>query len=330
MTLLVCVYEDRHTHVPGVQLLIASLLRHHPDWAVRLRFPAASPALRAWCATRPQVQLLEAPIEGAGSYNIKPHVLLDGLNAGASTCLWLDTDILVNGSLDHLATPPAATLISTLDPWAYTQGANRRASAFGLSPGESLMGPINSAVVRVGQAHRALLSAWIDLLRLPEYQRQQSLPVDARHRLMLGDQDALSALLGAAAWQQTCPLVLLKHPTEVLHHHGAGAFSFQHRRAMVSASGLPPLLHAMGSTKPWMMPSHVSPWRSPRQYYERAYLETSPYVVMARTFREMLPAFQPPWLDSQTLFARLALWWAGGDPVKAGTAQALVHSVRRF
>lgn len=329
MTPLVCAYEDRHTHVPGVQLLIASLLRHQPGWAIRLRFPAAPPALRAWCATKPEVQLLDAPIEGAGSYNIKPHVLLDGLDTGANTCLWLDTDILVNGSLDHLAAPSAETLISTLDPWAYEQGSNRRAGAFGLSPGEPLMGPVNSAVVRVGQAHRAMLSAWIDLLRQPEYKRQQSLPVDDRHRLMLGDQDALSALLGAREWQPTCPLVLLRHPVDVLHHHGAGAFSYQQRRAMGSAAGLPSLLHAMGSTKPWMIPSHVSIWRSPRQYYERAYLETSPYVVKARGYREVLTTSPIPWLESQTLPARLSLWWAEGDPVTAGTFQALLHNLRR-
>lgn len=325
--MLVCIYEDRHSHVPGVQLLVASLARHAPDWAIRLRFPQPPEAFVQWCAQYPQITLVQSPLEGAGSYNIKPHVLLDGLRAQPqhACCLWLDTDVIVRGSLSMLDERQVSpeVLVGTLDPWADTRGCNWRTQAFHLPVGRDLDGPINSAVVRVSHHHVALLEAWVELLRLPEYQAAQATPVAKRNPLMLGDQDVLSALVASVGHAQI-PLRLLAHPTEVLHHHGAGAFAAGSRWRMRLPANLPPLLHAMGTTKPWMMQNQPTPWRSRRAWYERLYLEVSPYLVEARSYRHVLSA-PAPWLEVQTLWAKVALAVCGGNSVLAGWPQAWLH-----
>jgi len=64
---------------------------------------------------------------------------------------------------------------------------------------------------------------------------------------------------------------------------------------------LPPLLHAMGSVKPWQMKRSPSLRHDPRSYYERYYLELSPYLHEARRYRfELDEACE--WLNITTVF----------------------------
>jgi hypothetical protein len=109
--MLVCLYEDRLHELVGPQLLVLSLRRHCPEWDIRLRIPFAPEKVRCWFRRHADVEVITTPVSQAGSYNVKPVILLDALDTGADRCLWLDTDILVNGALDYIAQISASNIV---------------------------------------------------------------------------------------------------------------------------------------------------------------------------------------------------------------------------
>jgi hypothetical protein len=92
---------------------------------------------------------------------------------------------------------------------------------------------------------------------------------------------------------------------------------------------MPPLIHAMGAVKPWRMPDSPNPLHSPRDYYERTYLELSPYVHTARQFRAALDE-EVEWLDIHTLYGMAATLLAFNRPALKGFIQAALHRSRLF
>ncbi len=320
----VCLYEDRPRQVPGLKILLLTLRRFCPSWPVRLRFPAIPHSFRAWLRGFPQVELGEERLPASGSYNVKPSVLLDGLSAGAESCLWLDTDVLVNGSLDFVAAVAPETMVVSQDPWEYGDGSTHRCETMGLTAGRSLSGPINSALVRVTRRHEEFLRAWLGLVSTEVYLAEQAKPVERRNPHMLGDQDVLSALLASREFA-AIPLRRLLHGREMLQHHGAGAYRPGLRWSNL-VHGMPPLIHAMGTVKPWAMPERPGLWRSPRDYYERAYLELSPYVHFARRYRAELEE-EAEWLEIRTLAGRFWTLTGANHPAIKGGTQAALHRI---
>lgn len=320
--LLVCLYEDRPFQIAGLKILLLSLERHCPSWPIHLRFPGIPDAFRAWLRRFSWVSLCEERLPSCGSYNVKPSVLLGGLATGADACLWLDTDILVNGNLDFFVAESSDAIVVTEDPWAYADGSTHRCTTWGLGAGRSLSGPLNSSVVRVTRHHTALLDAWRELLVSKAYVAEQVKPALSRNQHLLGDQDALSALLASQEFA-SIPEVRLAHTKHILQHHGAGAYRLNHRWSNLK-QGMPPLIHAMGSVKPWCMPDQTSIFRSLRDYYERTYLELSPYVHYARQYRSLLDE-DARWLDTQTLTGRVGAMMAFGRPQLKGAFQATLH-----
>lgn len=319
--MLVCLYEDRPQQVPGLKLLILSLRRYCPSWPVQLRFPAMSDKLRVWLASFPNVTAIDQGLNISGSYNIKPTVLLDGLST-SDECIWLDTDVLVNGNLTVLERIPPEVLTVTQDPWEYSLGSTHRCATWGLAAGRELDGPLNSAVVRVSRQHRELLSTWQQLVSGESYLREQQKPAKDRNRHLLSDQDALSAILASENFKHVTVRRLL-HSSEILQHHGAGAYGLRQRWQNLQ-TGLPPLLHAMGTIKPWRAPTHPRLARQFRDYYERTYLELSPYVHIARQYRSSLDE-DTSWMDIQTVAGRLGSIAALGHPCLKGAVQATMH-----
>jgi hypothetical protein len=285
-SMLVCLYEDRPQQVAGLKVLLLSLIRYCPTWPVRLRFPGIGSALREWLKQFNHIDVTEEYLPGSGSYNVKPSVLLDGLSTGAESCLWLDTDVLVNGQLDFIAAVCPECVVVTQDPWEYAEGSSHRSASWGMESGRSLPGPLNSAIVRVSGHHVDLLRAWEKLLTGQAYLAEQAKLPHLRNGHMLGDQDALSGLLASQMFASV-PLRKLCHSTEILQHHGAGAYGLVQRWSNV-VHGMPPLIHAMGSIKPWRAPGHPSLLRDSASYYERTYLELSPYVHYARAYKDAL------------------------------------------
>jgi hypothetical protein len=319
---LVCLYEDRPYQIAGVKILLLSLEQYSPSWPVRLRFPGIPSSFRTWLQRFSQVSLHEERLPATGSYNVKPSVLLDGLATGADACLWLDTDILVNGNLDSVAAVSPETVVVTQDPWEYVDGSTYRCAIWGLISGRSLPGPLNSSVLRVTGHHVALLGAWQQALLAESYVAEQAKAALNRSQLLLGDQDALSALLASQEFA-TIPIACLRHSQDILQHHGAGAYGFKHRWSNLK-NGMPPLIHAMGSVKPWRIPNRPSLFRSPRDYYERTYLELSPYAHYARQYRSHLDE-DTCWLDTQTLPGWAGSIMAFNRPQLKGILQAALH-----
>jgi hypothetical protein len=320
--MLICLYEDRPHQIAGLKILILSLNRYCHSWPIRLRFPGISDGFRNWLVQFEQLTLIEEHLSRSGSYDVKPSVLLDGLESGASECLWLDTDVLVNGSLNFIADISADTVIATQDPWEYADGSTHRCSSWGLVAGRCLPGPLNSAVVKVTDRHTSLLKAWHALLSTESYLAEQAKPVAQRNQHILGDQDGLSALLASEEFAGL-PVRRLHHALEIIQHHGAGAYGLAQRWETLKG-GLPPLVHAMGTVKPWKTPERPSLIRQPRDYYERVYLELSPYVHLARQYRSQLQE-QAEWLSVHTTAGRLGTILGLNQPALKGTLQAILH-----
>lgn len=323
---VVCLYEDRPTQVAGLKILLLTLQRQCPEWPVRLRFPGISDSFRTWLRRFSQLSLQEEPLASSHSYNVKPAVLLDGLNAGHASCLWLDTDVCLNRSIDFIAAVPPDAIVVTQDPWEYRDGSTHRSATWGLSSGRSLPGPLNTAVVRVTRHHERLLHAWQSAISTERYLHEQTKPTPLRDQHMLGDQDALSALLASEEFS-SIPVRRLKHPTEILQHHGAAAYG-PVQRGLNILHGMPPLIHAMGSVKPWNMPDRPHVLRSPSDYYERCYLELSPYVHLARRFRAALEE-GVGWLEIRTLYGMAGTVAACNRPSLKGLMQSALHQAAR-
>lgn len=323
--MLVCLYEDRPNQVAGLKILLLSLERYCPTWPVRLTFPGIADSFRTWLKRVPQVTLTEEQFPTSGSYNVKPAVLLQGL-ARAESCLWLDTDVFVNGSLDFIEAIPADTIVVTQDPWEYPDGSTHRCGTWGLVSGRSLPGPLNSAAVRVTRQHTDLLLAWQRIVSTESYLAEQAKPIPERNQHMLGDQDAVSALLASEQFA-SIPVRRLMHATEILQHHGAGAYGPMERWSNL-IHGMPPLIHAMGTVKPWKMADRPGLLSSPRDYYERTYLELSPYVHSARQYRSKLEE-EDGWLDTRTFAGMVGTLAAFNWPALKGLVQATLHRARR-
>ena len=319
---LICLYEDRPRQIPGLKILLLTLNRYCPRWPIRLRFPSIPDSLRTWLKRFIHVDLFEEELVSRGSFNVKPSVLIDGLTSGVSSCLWIDTDVLINGDLDFLTNEPPESIVVTQDPWEYENGSTHRAGTWRLNPGRSLPGPLNSSVVRVTRHHEELLYDWQKVLSARTYLTEQAKPVDFRDRHMLSDQDGLSALLASEKFANT-PVVRLKHSTQILQHHGAGAYGPMQRYSNLIA-GMPPLIHAMGTVKPWNMPEHPTIIRESRAYYERVYLELSPYMHFARQYRNDLEE-KADWLNVRTLPGRVGSLVALDRPAVKGIVQASFH-----
>ena len=320
--ILICLYEDRPYQIPGLKILLITLNRHCPTWPIRLRFPAVPDSFRAWLNRFPQISLHEEKLTSGGSFNVKPSVLMDGLASGAEACLWLDTDVLVNGNLDFVVPSSPETIVVTQDPWEYEDGSTHRSETWGLAVGRSLPGPLNSSVVYITRLHEDLLQSWRRILTTESYLQEQAKPVDSRNRHVLSDQDGLSALLASKEFAEI-PVLRLRHATQILQHHGAGAYGLRQRWSNLIL-GMPPLIHAMGTVKPWRMPKQPRPLQSPRDYYERTYLELSPYLHFARKYLSLLDE-DNDWLKVSTLSGRIGTIIGMNHPALKGTVQSLIH-----
>lgn len=321
--MLIVAYENRAKSIVGLKLLVLSLAKHCKNWPIHIRYPEPPGELRRWLASFSEVTLCEDPIQldGAG-YNIKPTLLLEALTSGARSCCWLDTDLLIKGNIDFLEDISDEELVVTQEPWETPDGSTLRSSTWGLEPGRQLPGPLNSAVIRVTNAHRELLQAWSELLRNAFYQKEQSRPSGQQHPHMISDQDALSALLASDHFS-TVPVRRLKHPSEILQHHGAHAYG-PRRRFEVLRSGMPPILHAMGASKPWTVED--LPYHGARMWWERLFQELSPYTHIARGYKPLLDPNERQWLERQTIAGNVCRWISRDNDALRGFTHAMIYS----
>jgi hypothetical protein len=132
---------------------------------------------------------------------------------------------------------------------------------------------------------------------------------------MITDQDVLTALLGSADFADV-PLLLLKRGVNIAQCFGAGGFT-PWERIRCLASGLPPLVHAMG-TKPWEREPNPPKLRLSasglREYLEFLHLELNPYNALARHYRSAAQE-KLSWSDLVTMPARFCDFATGGNAI---------------
>ncbi len=252
--MIVCTYEDREDALVGVKILVLSLARHCPDVDVHAFAPACGNAFRQWAGRQPRLRLHTSRPDGPPGWNVKPAVLLDRLAAGHDEVVWLDSDIVLAGDFRPACRglAPDVCVVAEELPWpSGGDGSAPRTRAFGFDVGRAFPRAINSGVVRVTPAHRALLDAWRELLARSDYLDAQRLKAGERPLHHVGDQDGLAALLGSTGFAAV-PVRLLRSPRDILYA-GWGPYDGYPLSARLRhlATGLPPLVHAFGAQKPW-------------------------------------------------------------------------------
>ncbi len=319
--MLLCVHEDRPAAWAGVQLLVLSLARHCPDLTVAVSVPNPDAALRSWVEAQANAFLhVDQALIGQG-WNAKPRLLLHFLDAGRPEVTWIDSDIVLAGDFRERLRPlKECDLVSTeAQYWDLFQGGTVRTELWGMKPGRSLPCLVSSGIVRVTGHHRDLLRAWDELLADGEYQRVQKISMYQRPVHMLGDQDVLTALLGAAPFSDI-PLVLLRRGRDIVQSVGPAGYTLGERLANIGR-GLAPLIHC-GGLKPWEFSDESG------SRYWRTYLELCPYLWVARQYREQLGR-DLPGMDVRTWQGRLCRWLSADHPSIQGIPQALFHTLAR-
>lgn len=332
--MLITVYEDRGDGFPGVQLAVASLVRHLRAARILVIRPAVTAQERRWLSSRPGVEVLDEAFAEHG-WDAKPAVLLAALERERDV-VWWDSDLLATRGLDEILPrePPAALVATEETYWGQEQGNAHRARAWGLPIGRSLPTTVNTALLRVGPRHRGLLSAWRDLLGDERYRAAQHASYGQRPLHLLGDQEVLTALLESRPFADE-PVILLKRGVGIAQCFGPAGFTVTERVRALLRREVPPIVHAMGA-KPW----YLLPWpdqgRAPhtverrpwRDFYARLHAQLSPYTIAAAAHRESFPA-DVGWLDSQSRWASLVRLRPGGSPVADELPLAVLDSVIR-
>lgn len=309
----ICLFQDRPEHFVSVQLALLSLRTFAPDWPVDVYLAHEDAAFEAWLGQFDNVALQRAVARRNG-YNAKPAVILDMLDRYGEKVLWIDSDIVLTRPVsDILARAPAGAVIVAEDPpGLWPSGTEPRTRGWGFPLGRSLETSVNSCIVGVDPTHRPLVEAWVAALASETYNQAQAEHWSCRPFYFLGDQDALAALLGSAAFAHLA-VHALKSGSEIAQCYFANGYSWQDRLLNL-VRGRPAFVHAQGQ-KPWDPPSPLP-----------IYLDVSPYKFHARSYGPAL--LQQDWLEVRTGAGRALTLLALGHPDLSGLLPAMLDSAR--
>lgn len=319
---LYCLYESRPTHADALALAAESLLATAPGSAVRLYAPPGCEGRFARYRAVPGVELLPAALPPELGWNIKPAILLAALAAGADEAIWLDSDLIVLRDpaplLDGLDT---SVLVATEEAlWGKDRiDDGQRTAGWGLTSRRTFGVTLNSCVLRVTGAHRQLIEHWAALLGSADYRAAQRLGWGDRPTHMIGDQDVLTALLGADPYTGL-PVRVLRRGGDIIQFFGPVGFTIAERLMLARGDG-PVFVHSQGG-KPW---ASGEPGTSPLDRFLAVYLDTSPYVIAARRYAASLP--DPAWLEPRTRLGRRMRRLGAGNLAWTGAPLALVADI---
>lgn len=322
--MLLCIAEDRPSEEVAVRLLLLSIREHEPEARVHVTYPPASEGLRRWIEGQPNIALRTEPLEGAYGWNVKPHAVLEALSRGAERVTWIDADIVLAGPIGHLFPEDERAMVVTEDTWwGQHPGGTHRTRAWGFEVGRRLHATVNSGVFSVTAAHAPLLERWKGCLESPEYREVQSRPPLERPIHMLGDQEVLTALLGAREFADL-PVRWLRRGVDIIQNFGPAGYTIRERVRNLRAGRTPPIVHSMGN-KPWHFPDSPAPWESPRGAYDALHVELSPYRRAAERYASDLDDDQR-WLHRRSPVGRILRGLTRANPHAMGLPLALVDS----
>lgn len=333
---VVCIHEDRLSHLVGLRLAVLSLQAHCPKLEIIVSCPNPPQSLFNWISGLTNIKLKSFPELGKVGWNIKPALLLKLLHSGYTNVIWLDSDVIVNGNiLELIANYDADVLVATEEPyWGQLQGGSFRTTAWGLSFARAFDCTINTGVIRATSHHIILLEAWQTMLNHPIYLKVQSLPAFERPLHMVGDQEVLTALMCSTEFEDIT-VVLLERGRVIAQCFGAAGFTPLERLKNIVQFNAPALFHAMGE-KPWtkdirppkLLNKDQKILYNLRRYYEYVTLELSPYTVIARKYQKV--ESENTWMNTNSNLAKMCFFLGFGSPNLIGFPLAIIDSVTKF
>jgi hypothetical protein len=313
----ICIYESRPENAIGIKLLVLSIAQHEPTARLHLFVDHMAPELRAWLARQPNVILGHLECDPTLGWNVKPKHLLHLLNSGLSSVIWFDSDIIVTRPFGQLVTAGTdKILILAEEYFAYrNQGVAVRTAGWGLPPGQDLSFTPNTCILRTSRAHCSLLRAWQDLLDREDYVALQRRFWSERPFYMIGDQDALSALLGSREFMDI-EVRRLRRGHDIAQCFGADGYGPMERIAALWR-GMPPFIHAQGE-KPWHGASG-----------KRVHQSLSPYRLLAAAYASLLEPDERIWLLADGGMARVLRSISGGHPAVSGLVPSAAARIKK-
>lgn len=279
----ICIADDRLTAEMGIRLLISSITRHSPKWPIALCIPNPSAEFQNWLHGYDNVTLNGISLQGSwNGYNIKPQLLMEILNSGAESAVWIDSDIITLKSLDYILTDLGnGSLVITEE----TMGANHydgdalRARAWGLPIGRKVPFQLNTGVLGVTSKHLPLLKRWKEVLESEEYISAYKQPWAQRPSYYAGDQEVITALLCSKEFSGI-KLKILYRGRDIIQYFGLGGYSTIERLGHFLGR-LPTFIHAQGP-KPWL----AAP--ATKQSFLHRFRGVSPYSFAALDYQDEL------------------------------------------
>lgn len=331
--MIICIAEDREWCEAPVKLLLLSLREHCPDMSVELFYPPADAAFIQWLQQFPQVNLNTQPLEGAGSWNVKPHALLQLMQRGYEEILWIDADVIVTHDFrtrfDDLAHDTLCVTEDALQSGNREDNEPPRALSWGFQLGRSLPFAANTAVLRVTTAHRTLIQRWRELLASAPYQAAQRLK-SGRPSHMFGDQDVLTALLASTEFA-AIPVKFLRRGRDIIHYFSYHGYTCAERLGNL-IRGMPPFIHSQVN-KPWAPRERERiPFEPGRLFWIKCltciYLDASPYALTAEKYRAQIED-DVSWIAPRTPSGKVLRLLGCGHPALVGfPVAALTDCIR--
>ncbi|PQO28774.1 hypothetical protein [Blastopirellula marina] len=310
-----CISENRVQDEVGVKLVVLSLVQNEPDCILHLFIDDLSEELKSWARDFPQVVLEQLTIKREDGWNIKAKILTKLLNDGVKAPIWIDSDIIVTAPIGHFfALEDDEMLVAEEFFRLRHRGTAGRTRGWGLPVGRNLPFTPNSCVVRVTDSHREFLNAWQELIRRPDYVALQAGPWNERPFYMMGDQDAMSALLGSEAFSHV-PVRYLRKGRDIAQCFGADGYSPLDR--LRNWQGLPPFVHAQGA----------KPWRKQEQIFQT---QVDAFWYAARDYRNGLTEDESGWLDDRSKLAKLLHCMFLGHSSYVGLPSAICGAVGKY
>ena len=307
-------FENRQSDFIAVKLLVLSLQKHAPDAQFHFVLQDPSSSLHSWLRKQPNVIVHNDIGPTAGSYDIKPEILLAFLDKEFERITWIDSDIILCNALPKRLTDLSFDEMLLTQEWLGVRktGLVSRTVALGLETGENVKNvTINSGIVSVTNKHRDLLKAWQTWLATPAYREAQTRPKSERSIAFKTDQEVLAGLLGSKQYSDT-KIQLMRTPDEICQCLFPRTYP-PFKRMAHAVFGAPSFVHALGSEKPWR--------EEDRRELE---MQIHPYRLFARGYATKLGEHETVWLKDSSPKAKRLESLAFGNACLVG----LLHSLQ--